>query len=188
MKKFLFFFALITLFASCNNTSESKKSPADELDTHTTDAITGATGDKAHVLEIPQNEAINKVYATLKEAGPYYIATVENDKPRVRPVGIVELFNGKIWFHVGKHKTSYNQIQTNPHIEVATVGKNGTFFRVSGIAVCEDNPVLDEKIFKNYPMLKNIYNEKTGNTLGHFYVSNGVAEFPSDSGSVIVRF
>ncbi len=35
---------------------------------------------------------MKRVYNFLKEAGTYYIATVDGDQPRVRPFGTVNIF------------------------------------------------------------------------------------------------
>ena len=35
---------------------------------------------------------MEKVYEFLKSAGTYYLATVEGDRPRVRPFGTVNIF------------------------------------------------------------------------------------------------
>lgn len=186
MKNALLFSAATVAITICSIFAETKTTSSDSPPA---DAITGATGDKAHILAMKKEHAVTKAYDALKAAGPYFLATVEkNNVPRVRPVGIVEMTDGKIWFHVGKHKSSYKQIQKNPHVEIATIGKTGKFLRLSGIAVCKDNTQLDKKVFKEYPKLKNIYNEKTGYTLGHFYINKGVVEFPTDSGTEIITF
>ena len=39
---------------------------------------------------------MERVAEFLKEAGVYYLATVEGDQPRVRPFGTVHIFEGKL--------------------------------------------------------------------------------------------
>ena len=47
---------------------------------------------------------MKEVYEFLKEAGTFYIATVDGDKPRVRPFGVVNIFEDKLYVQTGKRK------------------------------------------------------------------------------------
>ena len=44
---------------------------------------------------------MERVYEFLKNCETYYLATVEGDQPRVRPFGIVDIFEGKLYI---RHK------------------------------------------------------------------------------------
>ena len=39
---------------------------------------------------------MNEVYEFIKSCGTYFLATVEDDQPRVRPFGTVNIFDGKL--------------------------------------------------------------------------------------------
>ena len=52
----------------------------------------------------------------LKAAGTYYLATVDGDKPRVRPFGTAHIYNGKLYIQTGKKKAVSHQIAANPNI------------------------------------------------------------------------
>ncbi|MDR2817054.1 MAG: pyridoxamine 5'-phosphate oxidase family protein [Proteiniphilum sp.] len=142
----------------------------------TTDASSGATGLGVTRVDISKEEGQKQVYAFLKESGPYFFSSVEGNRPRLRPIGIVMEHDGKIWFHVGKHKSSYRQIRQNPNIEIVAVNSNGSWIRITGKAVAQDNDVVNAGAFAHSPGLREIYNEKTGYSLGHFYVADGIAE------------
>lgn len=171
-------------FSACNNAGKAapeQSAPAQAsldpiVEEQPIDATSGATGLGVTRVDISKEEGQKRVYAFLKESGPYFFSTIEGNRPRVRPIGIVTEHEGKIWFHVGKHKSSYKQILQNPNIEIVTINPNGAWIRVTGKAVPTDNAVVDARTFELSPGLKNIYNEKTGYTLGHFYISGGVAE------------
>lgn len=156
-------FAIIG-FGACNNSEKTE------------DAISGATGLGVTRVEISKEEGQKRVYAYLKESGPYFFSSVEGSSPRVRPIGIVMEYDGKIWFHVGKHKSSYRQIQQNPNVEIVAVNPDGSWIRITGKAVTVDNDMVDAETFEHSPGLREIYNEKTGYTLGHFYIADGIAE------------
>lgn len=152
------------------------------------DAKSGATGLGVTVKEVTKEEGEKIVYNFLKNSGPYYFSTVENNAPYLRPIGIVTDYDGKIWFHVGKHKNSYQQIQKNPNVSIVSLAKDGQWIRVWGKAVSVDNADVDAEVFKQSPSLKEIYNEKTGYQLGHFYISDGAAEISKGEEVELIRF
>lgn len=42
-------------------------------------------------------EAIEKVCSFLKDAGTYYLATVDGDQPHVRPFGTAHIFENRLY-------------------------------------------------------------------------------------------
>ena len=50
-------------------------------------------------------KTMKEVCQFLKDAGVYYIATVEGDQPRVRPFGTIHIFEGKLYIQTGRKKT-----------------------------------------------------------------------------------
>ena len=94
---------------------------------------------------------MEKVAQFLKDAGTYYLATVDGDQPRVRPFGTAHIFEGKLYIQTGKVKDVSKQIHANPKAEICTF-KDGVWLRVSGELV-EDTRVEDENTevfyFKN---------------------------------------
>ena len=46
----------------------------------------------------------------LKDAGTYYLATVEGDQPRVRPFGTAHIYKDKLYIQTGKRKDVSKQI------------------------------------------------------------------------------
>ena len=61
---------------------------------------------------------MQRVADFLKEAGTYYLATVEGDQPRVRPFGTAHIFEDKLYIQTGKVKDVSKQIHSNPKVEV----------------------------------------------------------------------
>ena len=113
----------------------------------------------------------------LKDAGVYYLATVEGDQPRVRPFGTVNIFEGKLYIQTGKVKPCSKQILENPKVEISAF-HNGTWIRIAGELV-EDDRVEDKKsMLDAYPNLRGMYDENDGNTQV-FYFKNAVATFAS---------
>ena len=47
---------------------------------------------------------MKEVLDFLKECGVYYLATIAGDKPRLRPFGTSEIFDGHLYIQTGKKK------------------------------------------------------------------------------------
>lgn len=130
---------------------------------------------------------MDKVFEFLKKAGTYYLATVENDQPRVRPFGTINLFEGKLYIQTGKVKPVSKQISANAKVEICAY-IDGTWLRLSGELV-EDNRVEAKKsMLDAYPQLRRMYDENDENTEVLFF-KNATATFSSFmSGPEIINF
>ena len=73
-------------------------------------------------------------YEFLKEAGVYYLATVDGDQPRVRPFGTVDLFEDKLYIQTGKVKAVARQMKANPKVEISAMAQDGRWIRVTAEA------------------------------------------------------
>ena len=149
-----------------------------------TDATTGATGLGVKAVELAPAEAMNKTMEFLKGSMPFFVATVEQGLPRVRPTGVVTFFQDKIWFHVGQSKGVYQQILQDSHVEIVSVGKDREWIRISGEATCVDDEAVSNQALDSRPHLKTMYNEQTGQKLGNFYFEHALVELSKADGSV----
>ena len=124
---------------------------------------------------------MERVYNFLKEAGVYYLATVEGDQPRVRPFGTANVFEGKLYIQTGKVKPCSRKILVNPKVEISAF-HNGTWIRIAGELVEDDRVEAKKSMLDAYPDLRAMYNENDGNTQV-FYFKNAVATFASFGGA-----
>jgi uncharacterized pyridoxamine 5'-phosphate oxidase family protein len=131
---------------------------------------------------------MKEVYDFLKEAGTYYLATVEGSQPRVRPFGTVDIFEDKLYIQTGKSKAVAKQIAANPKIEICAMDKDHRWIRVTGEAV-EDNRVEAKKhMLDAYPQLRTRYSENDDNTLV-LYLKNAVASIEAFGGEKkVIKF
>ena len=120
---------------------------------------------------------MEKVVEFLKEAGAYYLATVEGDQPRVRPFGTAHVFERKLYIQTGKVKSVSKQIHANPKAEICAF-KDGRWLRVTGKLVEDDRREARVSMLEAYPSLKAMYSPDDGNT-EVFYFENAVATFYS---------
>lgn len=114
--------------------------------------------------------------------GPYFVATVENGHPRVRPFGLVLEYRGRLYFGVGDQKASYRQLLAQPTVEISAVDGEKNWLRLRGEVVFDEDPALLEKIFERKPHLKAQYSGENGPRLKPFYIQNGTAEIADLSG------
>ncbi|WP_407391697.1 pyridoxamine 5'-phosphate oxidase family protein [Methanobrevibacter sp.] len=118
---------------------------------------------------------IQKVDELLTKAQVFYLATVNGDKPKVRPLGFHLLFEDKIYFGVGTHKDVYKQLEANPNVEIAA-WDGEHFLRYYGVADLSKNEAVVEKAFELMPEIAEAY--KANNwEMGVFYLGDATAEF-----------
>lgn len=120
---------------------------------------------------------MQEVYEFIKECGCYYLATVDEDQPRVRPFGTIDLFEGKLYIQTGKKKDVSKQIQANPKAELCCF-KDGKWLRLAGSLVRDDRREAKKHMLDAYPNLRGMYSEDDDNT-EVLYFSNATATFSS---------
>ena len=113
---------------------------------------------------------MSRVNDYLSEAGVFYLATVDGDQPKLRPLGLHMEMDGKLLFGVGDFKEVYRQLCANPKLEIVASGKNGHWLRLTGKAVFETDPKYAEAALEASPGLRQIYNEQTGHKMMIFRV------------------
>lgn len=115
----------------------------------------------------------------LKTAEVYYLATVDGDKPRVRPFGTVNIFEGKLYIQTGRKKDVSKQLLSNSNAEICAF-KDGKWLRLSGELVEDDRIEAKKSMLDAYPNLRAMYDENDQNTQV-FYFKNATAVFSSFS-------
>ena len=81
---------------------------------------------------------MNRVVEALKEHSPFFIATAEKDQPYVRPFSSVTEFEGNLYLCCNNQKEVYRQLKKNPKIALCGISKEGSWLRVTGLAVEDD--------------------------------------------------
>lgn len=120
---------------------------------------------------------MERVCQFLKEAGVYYLATVEDNQPRVRPFGTAHIFEGKLYIQTGKVKPVSKQLGENPKAEICAF-HNGTWVRIAGKLVEDDRVEAKKSMLDAYPNLRGMYDENDSNTQV-LYFKDAVATFSS---------
>ena len=120
---------------------------------------------------------MDEVYEFLKKCGTFYIATIDGDKPRVRPFGVVNIFEDKLYIQTGKIKNVSKQMQINPNVEICGF-MDGKWIRLEGKVVRDDRYEAKASMLDANPVLKNMYSADDDNT-EVLYFENAKATFCS---------
>ena len=115
---------------------------------------------------------MSKINEFLNAAGVFFLATVDGDQPKLRPLGLHMEMDGKELFGVGDFKDVYKQMTVNPKVEIVASKPDGHWMRYTGKAVFETDPKYAEAALEAAPHLRQIYNEQTGNKMMMFSLAD----------------
>jgi uncharacterized pyridoxamine 5'-phosphate oxidase family protein len=104
---------------------------------------------------------MEQIIQFLNECGAFYVATTENDQPRVRPFGAVMEFEGKLYICTNNTKRVYAQILANPLVELSGTSGN-RWIRVEGKVVPDHRVEAKAAMLEACPSLSNIYKLEDG--------------------------
>ena len=106
---------------------------------------------------------VDVYYQFLQECGYFFLATSVDDKPRLRPFGMIYSSDKHLFIVTDKRKKVCAELTENPQFAVA--GYNtGTrrWIRISGRAEVETSSVVQEEMMVRYPSLRQKYLDETG--------------------------
>ncbi|MBR5713110.1 MAG: pyridoxamine 5'-phosphate oxidase family protein [Lachnospiraceae bacterium] len=105
---------------------------------------------------------MNAITEELKKTGTFFVATVEDDQPRVRPFGAVAEFEGKTYICTNNTKACYAQMLANPKTEISGMEPDGSWIRVSGELVRDDRDEARAAMLADNPGLGMMYHVGDG--------------------------
>ena len=130
---------------------------------------------------------MKEVWEFLKNTTVYYLATVDGDKPKVRPFGTAEIFENKLYIQTGKVKDVSKQIEKNPYVEICAF--NGEkWIRVSGKLIRDERIEPKEYMLEQNPELKEMYKADDDNTEVLYFESAEATIYSFGSEPKIIKF
>jgi len=120
---------------------------------------------------------MEEVLEFLRNAGVFYLASVDKDVPHVRPFGVCHILEGKFYIQTGKGKEVAKQLAKNPKCEICAF-KDGTWLRLSGEVVEDDRYEAKYSFLEANPILKKMYSADDDKT-EVLYFKNAEARFCS---------
>ena len=125
-------------------------------------------------------QAATRIDGLLSASKAFFLATVDGDQPKLRPLGAHHVVDGKVWLGVGEFKNVYRQLAANPKCElVALQPEGGKWLRWTGRAAFADGEQRErlEEIFLNaMPGLRKIYDKTPGKRMMCFTLADSRAE------------
>jgi len=125
----------------------------------------------------PNPENALKAQQFLKDAQTYFLATVDQDQPHVRPFGTAEIFEGRLYIQTGKVKNVYKQLIANPKAEICAY-KDGRWIRICCELIPDERIEAKKDMLDKNATLRSMYNEADDNTIV-FYARNATATISS---------
>ena len=120
---------------------------------------------------------MQRVEKFLKEAGTYYLATVDGDQPRVRPFGTAHIFEGKLYIQTGHVKAVAHQIAANPKVAICAYDGE-KWLRITATLVEYPRVEIKKAMLDANPGLRSMYDENDSNT-AVYYLTNAHATLSS---------
>jgi len=184
MKKIVFLFVLLLSMAACTQRPSGRGTQGDESPVQSVQNQEGMSANNGAVDTVsPQARQANmeEVRAYLKECGAFFIATVDDDQPRVRPFGVSEIIDGRLYIMTGKVKDVYKQMAKNGKFEICALKPSGSeWMRLSGTLVNDETLAVKEEFLNRNEGLKTMYKADDGN-MAVLQVTNATARFCSFS-------
>lgn len=93
----------------------------------------------------------------IKDAGYGYLATVDGNQPKVRPMMPYLSDEGLLFLALLPSSRTIPQIKKNPHVEFCFVDRKMWLCRVEGIAKVGHDFEKKEMVWNNVPMLRQYF-------------------------------
>ena len=106
---------------------------------------------------------MEEVYDFLKKCGVFYLATIDNDKPRVIPFWAINIYNNRLYFQTGKSKNVSKQISINNNVEICGFYE-GRWIRIEGKLIRDEDRDAKVSMLEANPELKAMYSADDDNT------------------------
>ena len=127
----------------------------------------------------PAEDPAMKIDDILAQAGAFFLATVDGDQPKLRPLGAHHVVDGRVWLGVGEFKDVYRQLAANPKCELVALLPDRKWLRWTGRAAFAEGAErekLEEVFLEAMPGLRKIYDKSPGRRMMCFTLAESRAE------------
>ena len=98
-----------------------------------------------------------EVFDLIKDAGYCILATIDENKPKARPMMPCLTENGEMLLACLANCRTISQIQVNPNVELCYLDRMMRFARVAGTAVISEDQEKKEYTWNSIPMLRQYF-------------------------------
>ena len=110
---------------------------------------------------------MQRVLDFLKKTGVYFLASVDGDRPEVRPFGTAEIIEGRLYIQTGHVKPVARQIAANPKVAICAYDGE-KWLRITATLVEDPRVEIKKAMLDAYPTLRSMYDENDGNTAVYY--------------------
>jgi len=110
-------------------------------------------------MQAERMKQMNEILNALRQAGTFYLATVEDNMPKVRPHGFAMEYRGKLCFSTGNQKPTFRQLMSNPNVEICAMFGQTSWLRLHGKARRITDEQSREAALAEMPALKSNYGD-----------------------------
>ncbi|MBO7592487.1 MAG: pyridoxamine 5'-phosphate oxidase family protein [Bacteroidaceae bacterium] len=175
MKKILFVLATLIALVACNNKQTDAPATAESSE------VSNEVVENDTTSQEMKQQNMQEVQAFLKECNAFFIATVDGDQPHVRPFGVSEIIDGRLYIMTGKVKDVYKQMDANGKFEICALKPSGSeWVRICGTLVNDETLSVKEEFLNRNESLKSMYKADDDN-MAVLYITEGTARFCSFS-------
>lgn len=97
----------------------------------------------------------SEILEFINEYPVFFLATIEDNNPRVRTMMVCKADNSGIYFNTGKNKDLYKQLSRNHAVEMCFYSaKEAKQIRISGMVEPIDDLNFKKEMVKNFSFLK----------------------------------
>lgn len=105
---------------------------------------------------------MNKAVEFIGTRGLYFLTTIRDNKPRVRPFGFCYDYQGKFLIPTENKKNCYLEMKENPHVELCACHEDD-WLRVSGTVKEVKDPQIYDSFFENVPLMNEFFQKDDPN-------------------------
>lgn len=120
---------------------------------------------------------MEKTVKFLLEAKTFYLATINGNKPEVRPFGAISCYDNKLYIMTGRKKDVAKQIEKNNNVAI-TAMLNGEWIRINTTLIEDSRIEAKCAMLDQNPNLRGMYNENDQNMVV-YYFKDAVSTFNS---------
>lgn len=117
---------------------------------------------------------MEEIYEFLKKCGALYLATTDGERPYLRPVGAINIFEDKLYIQTNRDKAVGKQIAANPNVAICVFDGTNTL-RITCKLAEDMRPEAVESMLQAYPFLRERYAASDTDVV--YRLENGTATF-----------
>ena len=94
-------------------------------------------------------EKVKEVLQFLEDSKVFYVSTVDDNKPRVRPFSGIHEFEGKLYMPTSNKKKVFEQMMKKPNVEISGMA-HGKWIRIEAEIVCDKSVEARKSMLDHY--------------------------------------